>query len=123
MTLFLTIGDHFVSIASVFREDDSAYPLGGCSVWWTATKRAGVLDDQAIARTYWDALGTHEGIEIVQPNSGELTVTLNPEQTALFSPGSYYYDLQIHDAAGRIVTIDRGVLVARWSPTTRTTTP
>lgn len=119
----LVIGDDFIRIAAVKHADGSPYPLGGCAIWWTVAPKRGVPDSEAVAQLYWDATGISHGITVDDPSSGELVVRLTPEQTAQLTQRAYYYDLQIDDPAGRIVTPDRGVLSARWSPTTRITSP
>lgn len=119
----LVIGDDFIWIGSVKDEDGAVYPLGGCTVWWTVTRRHGRPDGEAAAKLYWAASGGSDGITVDAPLTGEFEIRLTPEQTALFQQAAYHYDVQIDDAAGRLVTADRGVISARWSPTTRTTTP
>jgi hypothetical protein len=121
--LSLFIGDDFVRIASITTAEGNPYPLGGCTLWWTVTEQHGRPDSEAIAKLYWSAAGSSDGITVDTPIAGEAEVRLTPAQSALFEQRAYYYDLQLDDADGRVVTIDHGVLMARWAPTTRTTTP
>ena len=122
-TLFVDIGDSFEQIASVEHENGQPYPLDSCILWFTVTPQFGAPDSGAVIKNYWQDGGGATGIEVQLPELGQVIVSMTPEQTAQLETRAYCWDLQLDDAWGRIVTIDRGVLVARWSPTTRTTTP
>lgn len=119
----IIIGDDFVRVATITNQDGTPYNLAGCALWFTATKRRGQPDSESTVRLYWDAAGASDGIVVPSMAAGIATVRMTPAQTELFAQGAYYYDLQIDDAAGRVATIDRGVLVAQWAPTTSRVAP
>lgn len=122
-TLFVTIGDSFERLAEVKYENDALYPLDGCALWFTVVPRYGDADDDATIRNYWVDGGGAVGIDVPIAELGRVIVSITPEQTIVLQQHAYRWDLQLDDAWGRITTIDRGILVARWSPTMRTTTP
>lgn len=122
-TLFATIGDSFERLAAVKHENDQPYPLDHCILWFTVTPQFGEPDTNAVIKNYWEDGGGQSGIDVQIPELGQAIVSMTPEQTALLEQRAYRWDLQIDDAWGRVTTISHGILVARWSPTTRTTTP
>jgi hypothetical protein len=101
------------NIVVTFYESDGVTPidLTGASVFFTASASSAPADDSAavIQKTvtsHTDALG------------GTTTIALEPEDTDV-DPGTYYYDVQLVDSDGNVLSSRQNTLVIKADITRR----
>lgn len=92
---------------SVQNEDGTAFDLTGLSVKWALSK-AKTGGDYGTTAILEKATGG-EGIVVTDAAQGELTVTLDPEDTTTLK-GAYYHELEVFDGTDRGVVVATGVL-------------
>lgn len=122
-TLFLTPGDDFSYTATLTDDEDEAYSLNGCTLWFTVKKRLSDADADAVAKAYWVSGGGSSNMTVYSPVDGEFTVRFTPAVTVLFTKQTHVWDLQAKDTDGIVSTIAQGSVVIMPGVTTRTTTP
>ncbi len=85
--------------------DNAAKDLTGCSVTYAIYKKRVVY----LKKTSADG----GGIEITDADAGELTITLDPADTANLPGGEYEHEVQITDAIGNVSTVAVGTLTIK----------
>ena len=97
--LALRRGDRKQLILTVTKPDGTAADLTNTpAIRFAMARRIGA--PAAIEKSLGD------GIEITGPAEGEVTVTLEPYETAALAPGGYYFELQLQDVDGAPTTVE-----------------
>jgi hypothetical protein len=87
-------------------EANADYNLSSCKVWFTAKASKTQQDIDALMLK-----STDDDITVVDSVGGELLVEFFPADTdSLTAAGSYFYDIQLKDASGRVWTVGEGTL-------------
>lgn len=88
------------NIEVTFRKSDgSAYDLTGGTVFFTVNSSQDPSDDTG-AEIQKD-VSSHSN-----PTEGKTTISLTSSDTEI-DPGTYYYDIQLKDSAGNIVSAEK----------------
>ena len=98
------------------QADGTAYDITGGKVFFTATKESNPKDDTKAEIALDDS---DPQIIITDAPAGLAEVNLTPSDTEL-TPREYYYDAQLVDGIGNVVSRDRDVLKITPDITRRT---
>jgi len=94
----ITRGDTFEASIPIKSADGSVFPVTGYTVRIAVAKGSPSLDPELII---------NEAGTIEDGPGGIVHVEISKEKTALLSPGTYKYDVQITSGVGKVYTVVR----------------
>lgn len=102
-----------VDLDVVFRDkDDNLIDLTGCTVFFTVKKKTTDVD--------LDAIIAKDVTDHTSPTLGETRIPLTKEETNV-KVGNYFFDLQIKNASGKILSTEVGICKVTQDVTVRAT--
>jgi hypothetical protein len=118
--LSITRGDTRVFTITLTDADEEALDLTGMSVTFTAKRTRFDSDEDAVI-----AKSIGSGIVVDEPTSGVALMTLDPEDTEALPARTHrlYYDVQVVDVLGVVVTPLADIVEIRPDVTQDTTAP
>lgn len=96
-------GDTRVLAINCFQSDGTTpLDLTGATVYFTLNSSNAPTDDSGASLQ--KIVTSHTA-----PSLGQTSITINPADTTLLTPGDYNYDIQIKDSIGRITSLKQDV--------------
>lgn len=100
-------GDTRVININCFQSDGvTPLDLTSAKVYFTVNSSNAPVDDTGIAFQKTTTLHT-------APTLGQTSITVLPTDTTSLTPGTYYYDVQVKDAAGNITSLKQDTFVIK----------
>ena len=109
-------GDSHKIKVSFKEADESPYDITGGKVFFTVNKNNNPQNDESADIKLDDS---DSQITVTDAPAGLAEINLTPSDTEL-TPGEYYYDAQLVDAIGNVVSRDRDILKITPDITRRT---
>jgi hypothetical protein len=103
-----------VTIDVVYTKNGVAATLAGATIRFTVK-----TVEYDTSTTDSTAVITKNVTSHTNAAAGLSAIILNPADTATLTPGKYYYDVKVAEAAGAVYKIDEGTMTLDGSPTNR----
>lgn len=98
-------GDTRVILINCIQSDGvTPINLTGGKIYFTVNASNAPVDDTSAA--FQKTTTTH-----IAPTLGQTSVTVTNADTQAMAPGTYYYDVQLKDAAGNITSLKQDVFI------------
>lgn len=104
------------TINIVYKKNGAAASLEGATIRFTVKPTEYDSNASDTTATIMKNVTVH-----TDAAAGLSSIVLNPTDTALVVPNTYYYDIKVAEAGGAIYKIDEGTIKVDGSPTNRIT--
>lgn len=105
-------GDTWVFDLPLRQPGGAPFALDGATVRFTMKRRTSLADDaDGVIRKYWIDGGSSDGIEVDDPATGDVVITVEASETEDLALTRYRFNVQVTDANGDTWTPDSGVIV------------
>lgn len=108
-------GDTDTSTITFKDSDGAAIDITGATVFFTVKLKENLYDSNDNTAVISEDITTH-----TDPTNGETTLELSATDTALNSKAEYYFDIQLKNAGGDILSGQKGDFVVSEDITKRT---